>query len=56
MRKILALFAAGKPVSTDPFGLVAALAERKANRAIYRAIARSQAAQKGWATRRGEVA
>lgn len=47
---------AGKPVQADPFGIVAALADRKRNRAAYRAIERSQAAHKGWATRRGGVA
>ena len=46
----------GKPVASDPHGIIAALAERKANRAAYRALERSQAAHKGWATRRGGVA
>lgn len=56
MRKIFAFFTGGKPVQGDPFGLVAALADRKANRAAYRAIERSQSARKGWATRSGGVA
>ena len=56
MTSIFSLLTRGKPVVADPFGIVAALAERKANRAIHRAMERSQAAHKGWATRRGGVA
>lgn len=46
----------GKQVVADPHGLTAALAERKANRAQYEAQARSDAARKGWETRRGQGA
>ena len=49
---LLRLIFAGKPVSVDPFGLNAALAERKANRAALEAQARSDAAKRGWMTRR----
>ena len=51
-RPLARLIFAGKPVLADPFGLNAALAERKANRDQLRAAARSEAARKGWQTRR----
>jgi len=49
---LLRLIFAGKPVSVDPFGLNAALAYRKANRAELQAQARSDASKRGWETRR----
>lgn len=45
-----------RAINADPYGIRAALDERKANREAYRAQERSDAARKGWATRRGGAA
>lgn len=50
-RTIAAVIGAEPPRPED-FGLDAALADRKANRAALKAQARSDAARKGWETRR----
>ena len=39
-------------MSSDPFGIEAALAERKRNRAAIRAQERSDASRRGWVTRK----
>jgi hypothetical protein len=39
-------------MNRDPFGIEAALAERKRNRPAYRAQERSDASRKGWVTRK----
>lgn len=43
-----------KPRAVDPYGIIAALAERKANRTAIRAQERSDAARRGWETRRAQ--
>ena len=52
MRKILRTIFAGKPVLADPYGLNAALQYRKDHRAELRAQERSDAAKRGWISRR----
>lgn len=45
-------FHSRRPAPADPFLISAALAVRKANRAALKAQARSDAAKRGWQTRR----
>ena len=51
-RPLARLIFAGKPVLADPFGLNAALQFRKDHRAELRAQERSDAAKRGWISRR----